>query len=443
MAGWKEMEKLLEKIKRKDALVAVIGVGYVGLPLLVEIAKAGFPVRAVDVNEEKLEKIRKGVSYIPDVPDETLRKLVQEGKIDIFSYEDLSRADILISCVPTPLTSAREPDISPITDSTRNIAKTLRKGQLIVLESTTFPGTTEEIVLGILNQERGKEGWQAGKDFFLGYSPERVDPGNRRYTIATTPKIVSGVTPNCLQLVKSFYLQFVKEVVPVSSPKVAETAKLLENTYRAVNIGLVNELALLCHRMGIDVWEVIQAASTKPFGFQPFYPGPGIGGHCIPFAPLYLAYRAKEFRYQPRFLELAEKVNQMMPDFIVERTLQYLSDMGIPPENSRILLLGVTYKADVADIRQSPAVAISLLLKEKGVTVDFHDPYVEKFSSGEGTLTRKWGSQPDYEQLDQYDLVLIVTAHSLYDREKIVQYARKIFDLRNAIPFYADNVWKL
>ncbi|MFN4182990.1 MAG: nucleotide sugar dehydrogenase, partial [bacterium] len=274
-------------------------------------------------------------------------------------------------------------------------------------------------------------------------SPERVNPGNRRYTIANTPKIVSGVTPNCLFLVTEFYRQFVQEVVPVSSPRVAETAKLLENTYRAVNIALVNELALICHRMGIDVWEVIQAASTKPFGFHPFYPGPGIGGPCIPIAPFYLAYKAKEYHYRPRFLELVDKVNQMMPEFVVERTLQYLQNMGISPQNARILLLGITYKADVADTRQSPAVAIYLLLKKTGVSVDFHDPFIEELPAENEILIRRGGSHPDYAQMGKYDLVVIATDHSAYNWQKIVEHARKILDLRNAIPFSSEKVWKL
>ncbi len=438
---------LYGRIQERKAVVAVVGVGYVGLPLLVEIAKAGFPTLAIDKNPERMKQFSLGQSYIPDVPENILKALLQAEKTHASSYSELSRSSVIVICVPTPLSKTREPDISHILDATHIIAKHLRQGQLIILESTTFPGTTEEVVLSILlneNQTKYKRKWKVGKDFFLGYSPERVDPGNARYRIANTPKIVSGVSPACLRLTELFYSQFVEKVIPVSSPRVAEMAKLLENTYRAVNIGLANEMAILCHRLGINVWEVIQAASTKSFGFQPFYPGPGLGGHCIPVDPLYLSYKARTLKYNPRFHALADTVNQSMPRYVVSRILNILKNSGIALKNARILVFGVTYKENVADTRESPAIELLKILLQKGASVFYHDPYIPSLSIDNRIFQRIGDSaQLDYPSLNNYHLIVIATAHSSYNWKKIVKYGQKIFDLRNAIPFPSKKVEKL
>jgi len=439
--------RLYRRIERKEAVVAVIGVGYVGLPLLTEIAKAGFTALAVDTDRERLRKISRGISFTPDVPKQTLKALVRAGKIKISSYAELKKADVILICVPTPLSKTREPDISYILQATQAIVREIHPGQLIILESTTYPGTTEEVVLPILSarQRRRKyERWRVGKDYYVGFSPERVDPGNPKFGIANTPKIVSGVTPACRNLVEHFYRQFVEVVVPVSSPRVAEMAKLLENTYRAVNIGLANEVAILCRRMGISVWEVVNAAATKPFGFQPFYPGPGLGGHCIPIDPLYLSYKAKTLKYNPRFLALADAVNQSMPAYVVSRIRDMLSASGIPLKSANILLLGVAYKKDVADTRESPALEILKMLLEKGASVAYHDPYVPSIRIHSERLKRI-GEEKEfpYRWLEDYDLVVITTPHSVYDWKQIEERADRIFDLRNAIPFPSPKVEKL
>ncbi len=427
--------------------MAVIGVGYVGLPLLTEIAKAGFTVLAVDTDRERLKKISRGIPFTPDVPEELLKSLVKAGKVKVSSYSELSRADVILICVPTPLSKTREPDISYILQATQAIVREIHPGQVIILESTTYPGTTEEVVLPILSarQRRKKyERWRVGKDYYLGFSPERVDPGNPKFGIVNTPKIVSGVTPACRSLVEHFYRQFIQVVVPVSSPRVAEMAKLLENTYRAVNIGLVNEVAILCHRMGIPVWEVVDAAATKPFGFQPFYPGPGLGGHCIPVDPLYLSYKARTLKYNPRFLALADAVNQSMPAYVVSRIRNLLDASGIPLKNANILLIGVGYKKDVADTRESPALEILRMLHEKGASVDYHDPYVPALRINSLVL-KSMGEGKDfpYRLLENYDLLVITTPHSIYDWKRIEERADRIFDLRNAIPFPSPKVEKL
>jgi len=415
----------------KCARVAVIGMGYVGLPLAVAIAEAGFQVTGIDVDEAKVAIINRGESHIPDVQPERVVRLVTGGSFSATAgYEALAGVDAAIICVPTPLGKSREPDISYIIAATDGIAANLRAGMLVILESTTYPGTTEEVILPRLQAATEAHGaMEAGRDFFLAFSPERVDPGRSDWTIQNTPKVLAGVTPQCLEIATALYSSVFEHLVPVASPKVAEMVKLLENTFRAVNIGLVNEMALICDRLDIDVWEVIAAASSKPFGFVPFYPGLGLGGHCLPIDPEYLVWKLKTLDYNPRFIQLATEVNQGMPVHVLGKIVDALNDERKPLRGSRVLILGVAYKADVSDLRESPALDLIELLQDRGAVVAFHDPLAHQFQIAGETLT---STELDADTLSQADCVVISTAHSSYDWAWIVSHARLIVDTRNA-----------
>lgn len=415
----------------------VIGLGYVGLPFAVEKAKVGFEVTGIDQNPRRVEKINRGENYIDDVDDQELKNLVKQGLIKAEDhFANISAADVVVICVPTPLTKNLVPDLQYVENVTGEIARCLRPGQLISLESTTYPGTTEEVMLPILE----KTGLQVEKDFFLCHSPERVDPGNKRYTTKNTNKVVGGVGPRSLEVGMAFYGQTIKRVVPVSSARVAEMVKVYENTFRAVNIALVNELALLCDKMGISVWEVLDAAFTKPFGIMPFYPGPGVGGHCIPIDPHYLEWKAREYNFTTRFIGLAGEINRRMPEFVREKVLRTLNSIGCPPSRSKILMVGLSYKKDINDCRESPAVHIAELLLADGVELLYHDPYVpEVLLAG----TRYYSQPLTDELLAGVDLVLITTDHSQIDYQWLVEKSRKVIDTRNATRKVRDREGKV
>jgi UDP-N-acetyl-D-glucosamine dehydrogenase len=399
--------------------VGIIGLGYVGLPLAVAFAQEGCEVIAVDVDARKIEAIEAGDSYIEDVPSELLREL--KDRIHASTrYARLAKADAVLICVPTPLTRNREPDLGPLIESTRALAEVLQSDQLVVLESTTYPGTTRERVAPLLEES----GLAAGRDFHLAFSPERVDPGRTDFTLRNTPKVLGGLTEACVERAEAVYGLVCDNLVRVSSPEVAELTKLLENIFRSVNIALVNELAMLTDRMGIDIWEVVDAASTKPYGFMPFAPGPGMGGHCLPVDPFYLSWRAREFDIATEFIELAGKVNQQMPYHCVEKAQRALNGAGLSVKGARVAVLGVSYKPGVGDIRESPALKIISLLRAKGADVSYHDPHVP--SLAEFSLD----SRPLEEAVDDADLTLIVTAHPSVDHDVIAQRARLVVDLR-------------
>jgi UDP-N-acetyl-D-glucosamine dehydrogenase len=423
----------LEKIKEKKALVGIIGLGYVGLPLVLRFTEVGFKVLGFDTDGKKVERLNRGESYIKYIPSSRLAELAQPANGRRFeATSDMGRLgepDVLIICVPTPLTRKREPDLQYVEGTTRLIASTLRPGQLISLESTTYPGTTEELMLPILKAG----GREVGKDFFLVFSPEREDPGNSQYEVKTIPKVVGGVTTACLERGLALYGQVVDRVIPVSSTQAAELSKLLENIYRAVNIALVNELKMLCLRMGIDIFEVIEASKTKPFGFQAFYPGPGLGGHCIPIDPFYLTWKAREYDFSTRFIELAGEVNSNMPYFVVQRVAQGLSGQGKPLKGAKILILGLAYKKDVDDPRESPALKIMELLKGEGAEVSYNDPYIPQYGGGRRYSGLCVTSVPLSDKvLKEADCVLLVTDHSSYDYAWIASQASLIVDTRNA-----------
>ena len=418
---------LLKKIKDKTAKIAIVGLGYVGLPLAVQKAKAGFSVIGIERKRERVDMVNKGKTYIPDIVGDELKNVVKEKKFKATqSFNSISEVDIICICVPTPLTKHKEPDTQYIESVTDKMLPYLHKNQLIILESTSYPGTTEEIILPKIQNA----GFKVGKDFYLAFSPERIDPGNKKYRLTNTPKIVGGVTPKCTQLAEALYKQVIKEKIhKVSSPKVAEMEKLLENVFRNVNIALVNELTILCQRMGVSIWEVIEAAKTKPYGFMPFYPGPGLGGHCIPVDPFYLAWKAKEYSFNTRFIELAGEINDNMPYYIVERVTKILNQQKKCISDANILILGVAYKKDIGDIRESPVLKIIELLEKGGANTKYNDPYVSSFSLKE----KEYRSvKLDDTVVEKQDLVIITTDHSLYDYQKIVNSARLIFDTRNA-----------
>jgi len=417
---------LLQKIEDRTASVGVIGLGYVGVPFAVEKAKVGYRVVGIEQNERRVEKINRAENYIPDVKDEELQELVRKGMfraVTDFSYvKDL---DVIVIAVPTPLTKNLTPDLHYVERVSAEISKFLRPGQLISLESTTYPGTTEEVMLPIL----AASGLKVEQDYFLSHSPERVDPGNKRYTTKNTTKVVGAVGPHSHDLAVAFYSQTIERVVPVSSAKAAELVKVFENTFRAVNIALVNELALLCDKMSLNVWEVLDAAFTKPFGILPFYPGPGVGGHCIPLDPHYLEWKAKEFNFDTHFIALAGEINRKMPAFVREKAHRVLNVLKVSPSAAKILILGVAYKKDLGDCRESPAIEIIRLLKNDGAFVSYHDPHVSVFNDGdlkmEGqTLTDKF--------IQAHDLTLIATDHTGIDYERIVELSRAVLDTRNA-----------
>jgi UDP-N-acetyl-D-glucosamine dehydrogenase len=419
-------EQLKKKFVDRSALIGVAGIGYVGLPLAVEKAKVGFDVIGYDRNSVRVDQVNQGLNYIRDVDDGEMARLVEAGKLRASTdFGTLSRCDAIVICVPTPLTPNLDPDISYIKAVGEQIAAQLRPGQLVCLESTTYPGTTEEVLLPLLSQS----GLKAGEDFFLCFSPERVDPGNARYTTKNTNKVVGGVTEACVDVGSCFYQQTILDVLTVSSPKVAEMCKVFENTFRSVNIALVNEMALLCDRLGISIWEVLDAAATKPFGIMRFNPGPGVGGHCIPLDPFYLAWKAREYDFHTRFIELAGEINHGMPYFVREKVMRALNESGRSLKGADILVVGVAYKKDIEDWRESPAIKVMELLLKDGAKIDYHDPYVAKFVEH----GKQWHSIPlSKERVERADCVLILTDHSNVDYERICSGAKLVVDTRNA-----------
>ncbi len=420
-------EALLQRLENKTALVGVIGLGYVGLPLAVEFASAGYRVVGVDPLAHKVEQLNRGTSYIPDVPTPRVAALVQAGLLRATTdYEELRKADAVLIAVPTPLLKTKDPDMSYIYNATDSLAPVVHKDIVIVLESTTYPGTTEEVIAPRLAQANGLT---IGEDIFIAFSPERVDPGNQKYQTRNTPKVVGGMTPACAEVVVKLYSAAIDRVIPVSSPAAAEMVKLLENTFRAVNIGLVNEMAIMCDKLGVNVWEVIEAASSKPFGFMPFYPGPGLGGHCIPIDPLYLSWKLKSLNYNARFIELASEINTSMPVYVVNKVADALNDDGKAVRGSKIVVLGVAYKKDIDDVRESPALDIIHLLEAKGAAVVFHDPYIPSVRLED----RKAQSEElTPALLASADCVVWVTDHTQYDRQFILDHSKLVLDTRNA-----------
>jgi UDP-N-acetyl-D-glucosamine dehydrogenase len=426
-------QQILEKIESRSLRVAVIGLGYVGLPLAITFAQAGFHVEGLDVDEQKVEKANRGESYIPDIPDRTLQALIAEKRLHFTTdFAVLDQVDAVSICVPTPLRKTRDPDISYIIAAAQQVQAHLHAGQLIVLESTTYPGTTDEVVLPALEST----GLQVGVDFFLAFSPERIDPGNPDFGTHNTPKVVGGVTQTCTEIAQAYYAAAIEKVIPLSSARVAEMTKLLENTFRAVNIALVNEIAIICDKLGISVWEVIEAAATKPFGFMPFFPGPGLGGHCIPVDPHYLSWKLKTLDYTARFIELAAEVNSSMPQYVVEKVGQALNDRRRCFNGATILVLGVAYKRNVGDVRESPALDIIQELMQRKAVVIYNDEYVPSLC----VMDRELRSQSLSSGLLQAaDCVVIVADHSYYDIPWIVREARCIVDTRNAIHGLGDE----
>jgi UDP-N-acetyl-D-glucosamine dehydrogenase len=430
--------KLEEKINDKSAEIAIVGLGYVGLPLAVAFSKAGFKTLGVDIQQKRVDSVSRGQSYIADVSSKNLQSVIARNCLKATTDQSkLSKTDAICICVPTPLTKTKDPDLSHVIHESKEIAKYLQPGQLIVLESTTYPGTTRQVVLPILESSNLK----CGIDFYLAYSPERVDPGNKRYSIKNTPKIVGGINPESTHLAKVLYSQIADTVVPVSSPEVAEMTKIFENVFRSVNIALVNELAHLCHNMKVSVWEVIDAASTKPFGYMPFYPGPGVGGHCIPLDPYYLSNKAREFDFHTRFIELAAEINERMPYYVVLRIMEALSAAGKSLNGARVFILGVTYKKDTEDIRESPSLKLIQLLHEKGAEVIYHDPYIQKISLIQGSLT---SIELTKANLSLADCVVIATDHSCYNMDEVIANSKLIFDARGVTRgLENDNIIRL
>lgn len=416
---------LLAAIADHSAVVGVVGLGYVGLPFAVEKAKVGFRVVGIEQNPVRAQRVNRADNYIADVIDSELAELVAAGRLTALTgFDALGDLDVVVVCVPTPLDANLTPDLSYVEGVTRQIAKHLRRGQLVTLESTTYPGTTDDLMRPILE---GVSGLKQGVDFFLAHSPERVDPGNKRYTTKNTNKVVGASDPASLEVATSFYRKTIEHVVPVSSAKAAELTKVFENTFRAVNIALVNELALLCDRMDLDVWEVLDAANTKPFGIMPFYPGPGVGGHCIPIDPHYLEWKAREFNFNTRFIGLAGEINRRMPEFVREKVHRILNEQGVAPSRSHVLVIGAAYKKDLADWRESPAMEVMRLLLEDGVDVHYHDPFVPGIDF-KGRHLDSEGLSPG--NLPGFDLVIIATDHSSVDYGELIENARSVFDTR-------------
>jgi UDP-N-acetyl-D-glucosamine dehydrogenase len=424
------MTQLSEKIRNRSARCGVVGLGYVGLPLAVELAAAGFDVTGIDVNPSKVDRLNAGFSYVQDVPNASVAELVQRGKLrGTTDYSAIEQLDTVNICVPTPLRKTKDPDMSYIVGACEEIAKHFHPGMLVILESTTYPGTTDELVLPML----ARPDLKVGRDFYLCFSPERVDPGNPQFHTANIPKVVGGVTAACTEMGTLFYRQALENVVPVSSTRVAEMVKLLENTFRMINIGLVNELAIMCNRMGIDVWEVVEAAATKPFGFMAFRPGPGLGGHCIPVDPFYLSWKSKQSGIEARFIELAGYINGQMPHFVVDKIQDALNNQCKPVKGSKIHIIGVAYKSDIDDVRESPALDIIELLLQRGAQISYSDPYVPCLNGGEVTM------RSNESGIDEADCVVIVTDHKKVDHKKIFERARLIVDTRNALKGIQSN----
>lgn len=427
------MDSAATKIVNRSAKLAIIGLGYVGLPLAAGFAKAGYEVLGLDVDERKIAELNAGRSYIQDVESSDVTAMVQAGRLTATNDYDLLReVDVIFICVPTPFDAMKAPDLAYIDQATRGIASRLKNGQLVILQSTTYPGTTEEFVLPILEES----GLKAGKEFFLAFSPERINPGDRLYTVENTPKVVGGLTPQCTELARLLLAQLFAHVHVVTSPRAAEMSKLLENIFRSVNIALVNELALLSERMGIDLWEVIEAAKTKPFGFMPFYPGPGVGGHCIPVDPYYLSWKAREYDFYTKFIELAAEVNQTMPYHVVDLVAQALGKEGKPLEGAHVLILGVAFKRDIDDARNSPAERIIELLLKRGAHVSYNDPYVPRYRVGHDVFCpeERWLESVALteESVAAADCLVIVAGHALTDYAQVVQHAHVVVDTVNA-----------
>jgi len=421
--------ELQTKIRDKTAVAAVIGLGYVGLPLVRHLCNIGFDTIGFDIDQSKIDMLAKGESYIKHIESKWVAEMVDSGKFSATAdFAQLAQADCISICVPTPLDVHHEPDLRYVCDTTEAIAQYLRPGHLIILESTTYPGTTEEVLKPILDTS----GLTIDQDYFLAYSPEREDPGNPTHTIRTIPKVVGGTSENSTTLVSDYYGTIFDRVVPVSSPAVAELTKLLENIFRSVNIALVNELKMLCDRMGIDVWEVIDAAASKPFGFMPFYPGPGLGGHCIPIDPFYLSWKAREYDFEARFIALAGEINTGMPQYVITRLMEALNDKGKALNGSRVLVLGIAYKKDVDDPRESPAIKLIELLQQRGAIVAYNDPHIPKIAAGRKHDLGLDSVELTEDSLAMYDCVLIATAHSAYDIDFIAEHAKLIVDTRNA-----------
>jgi UDP-N-acetyl-D-glucosamine dehydrogenase len=423
-------ETLIKKLQDKTAKIGILGMGYVGMPLAVVFAEAGFNVLGIDPDQRKVDTFNKGVSYIQDVSTETIARLHKAGKLNMTAdFAALKDMDAVSICVPTPLRQTGDPDMSFIISATEQLTKYVHKGMVIVLESTTYPGTTRELALPMLTE---KSGLKVGEDIFICFSPERVDPGREDWTTLNTPKVMGGITKACSEVATAWYAGAIKTVVPVSSAEAAEMSKLLENTFRMINIGLVNELAIMCERLGVDVWEVIEAAGTKPFGFMKFTPGPGLGGHCIPIDPLYLSWKMREFNYNARFIELASEINTNMPRYVVSRVLEAMNDRGKHLKGSKVLVLGVAYKPDIDDVRESPALDVIALLRKKGAVVEYHDPYIPQIHhEREG-----WKMESIKDLMPAVraaDAVVIITNHKAYDYAAILESAQFIFDSRNAM----------
>lgn len=429
---------LKRKIQDRSANIAVIGMGYVGLPLAVDFGRVGFKITGIEISEKKIKTLNSGKSDVDDIKDYEVKELVDLKRMyTTLDFSQLKKADVAIICVPTPLNKTKDPDVSFILAATTEIAKYLHKGMLVVLESTTYPGTTDEL----LREKLEATGLKVGTDFFLAFSPERVDPGNPKFHTHNTPKVVGGTTPNCIKVAQFFYEQVITQVIPVSSTKTAEMVKLLENTFRSVNIGLVNEVALMCDRLGIDVWEVIDAAASKPFGFMPFYPGPGLGGHCIPIDPHYLSWKLKSLNYYARFIELAGDINSHMPEYVVEKIVKALNTRKKAILGSEILVLGVAYKRDISDLRESPALDVIRLLQERGANVKYCDPYVSVIKMENGDDMK---ATPLNEQVVKAaDCVAIITDHTSFNYQWVVDKASMIVDTRNATKNIKDSKKKI
>jgi len=430
------MLDIKDRIKNKKATIAVVGLGYVGLPLAVEFAKQGFKVLGVEIDDRKVASLNRGNSYILDVEREDLREVINSARlVPTTDYSKLKKADAIIICVPTPLRKTGEPDLSFVLSAVSEIKNYFNRGKAVILESTTYPGTTEEIILPLLE----KKGFKVGRDFYLAFSPERVDPGNVRFKTRDIPKIIGGVTKKCAQIAGLLYKQIVEKVIFVSSPRVAEMVKLLENSFRSVNIALANETALICNRLGIDVWEVISAASTKPFGFMPFYPGPGIGGHCIPTDPMYLVWKARLSGYEPRLIKTAQEINSYMPHYVIDKVISALNLRKKTVKGAKVLVVGITYKPDVNDLRESPALEIMGELLNKGANLSYFDPYIPELKFG----NRKFKSlKLNSVRVKDFDCVLIVTNHSRIDYS-VFKNCGLIIDTRNAIPWKGKNLEKI
>ncbi len=433
--------QLLKKIKNNTTLIGVIGLGYVGLPLAIEIVKAGYKTIGFDIREKKVHRINEGYNYIDDIGEAEFKKATKEGLLKATNdYSLLKDVDIVCVCVPTPLDIYQQPDLSFIKNSMENIAKYLHKGMLVILESTTYPGTTEELVKPILEKQSNLK---CREDFFLAYSPERIDPGNLKYKLSNTPKIVGGMDPVSTEIALFFYQHILKsKIYTVSSPRVAEMEKIYENIFRNVNIALVNEMAILCRKMDIDIWEIIEAAKTKPYGFMPFYPGPGVGGHCIPLDPFYLTWKAREYKYHTRFIELAGEINRYMPEYIVERVAKVISLRFKKSLNgAKILLLGVAYKKNISDLRESPSLEIITKLEEEKAILSYYDPYIPEFIHNGKEY--KSLEKITKDEIQSQDIIIITTAHSKVNYDLVVKNAKSVFDAQNVIKDKNENVEKL